>query len=119
MRLFLLFLCFLEISYVNANESEKKQKNFCKEAINKNTNFRVTGIFGSSLETEWHPAAAYVLLKEMKRFLVLQREFVKKTSQWRFEFAEMIGGKKVVFVYHEKILKNFCRGANSFFVVMK
>ena len=119
MRLFLLFLCFLEISYVNANESEKKQKNICKEAINKNTSFRVTGIFGSSLESEWPPAASYVLLKEMKRFLVLQREYVKKKSKWRFEFSEMVGGKTVVFVYHEKILKNYCRGSNAFFIVRK
>ena len=118
-RLFLLFLCFLEISYVNANEYEKKQKNICKEAINKNTSFRVTGIYGNSLESEWHPAAAYVLLKEMKRFLVLQRAYVKKKSHWRFEFAEMIGGNTVVFVYHEKFLKNYCRGPNAFFVVRK
>ena len=119
MRLFLLFLCFLEISYSNANEYEKKQKNICKEAINKNTSFRVTGIYGSLLESEWHPATAYVFLKEMKRFLVLQREFVKKNSHWRFEFTEMIGGKTVVFVYHEKFLKSYCRGPNAFFVVRK
>ena len=119
MRLFLLFLCFLEISFVSAKESEKKQKNFCKEAINMNTSYRVTGIYGSSLESEWHSAASYVLLKEMKKFLVLQREFVKKKSYWRFEFSEMINGKIVVFVYHQKITKNYCGGSHAFFVVKK
>ena len=44
---------------------------------------------------------------------------VKKISKWRFEFSEMVGGKTVVFVYHEKILKSYCRGPNAFFVVRK
>ena len=76
------------------------------KAVNQETDFQVTGIYGSPLEAEWHPAAAYVLRKEMQRFEVLQREFQKKTSAWRFEFAEMVGGKTVVFVYHLKQLSD-------------
>ena len=119
MRLFLIFLYFLEINYVNANEIDKKQKNICKDAINNHTSFKVKGIYGSPLESEWHRAAAYVLIMEMRRFSVLQREYIKKKSQWSFEFAEMLGGKTVVFVYHEKILRNYCKGSNAFFVIRK
>ena len=105
--------------FVNASQNEKKQKNYCKEAINLHTSFRVTGVYGSPLESEWHPSSAYVLLKEMKRFLVLEKEFVKESDFWRFEFAEMIGGKTIVFVFKNKIYKRYCNGTNAFFVVRK
>lgn len=107
----------MEILVVHAEQIEKK--NICEEAIHKNTIFKVTGVYGNSIETEWSPAAAYILLKEMKKLLVLKKEFVEKYYQWRFEFAEMIGGKTIVFVFHEKIFKAFCGGSNSFFVEKK
>tara|TARA_Y100001970_G_C14147361_1_gene810632 strand:+ start:808 stop:1155 length:348 start_codon:yes stop_codon:yes gene_type:complete len=112
---FLIFLIFTQISIANANQ----EKNYCIEAINENTSFKVTGIYGSPFESELHPSAAYVLIKEMKKFLVLEREYIKKSAQWRFEFSEMKGGKTIVFVYHQKILKSFCKGPNSFFVIRK
>jgi hypothetical protein len=42
-----------------------------------------------------------------------------KFFKWRFEFAEMVGGKTVVFVYHLKHLLAFCEGPNAFFVLRK
>ena len=112
------FLWFL-LSVTFAAEYEKKQKNHCMKAVNQETEYRVSGIYGNPLESEWHPAAAYVLLKEMQRFEVLKREFQKKTKAWRFEFAEMVGGKTVVFVYHLQHLSAFCAGPNAFFVLRK
>jgi hypothetical protein len=55
----------------------------------------------------------------MQRFEILQREFQKKTAAWRFEFAEMVGGKTVVFVYHLQRRTAYCRGPNAFFVLRK
>ena len=112
------FLWFL-LSVTFAAEYEKKQKNHCMKAVNQETEYRVSGIYGNPLESEWHPAAAYVLRKEMQRFEVLQREFQKKTAEWRYEFAEMVGGKTVVFVYHLKQISAFCSGPNAFFVLRK
>ena len=111
------FWLFLSVTF--AAESEKKLKNKCIKAVNQETEYRVSGIYGSPLESEWHPAAAYVLRKEMQRFEVLKREFQKKTAAWRFEFAEMVGGKTVVFVYHLQPRTAYCRGPNAFFVLRK
>ena len=119
MRYVIVVFFWLLQSVTFAAESEEKQKNKCIKAVNQQTDFQVTGIYGSPIESEWHPAAAYVLRKEMQRFEVLQREFQKKTSAWRFEFAEMVGGKTVVFVYHLKQLSAFCSGPNAFFVLRK
>ena len=116
MRLILVVFCLFYLSFAGAEEPEKKE-NLCEKAVNQETDFQVTGIYGSPLESEWHPAAAYVLRKEMQRFEVLQREFQKKTTGWRYEFAEMVGGKTVVFVYHLKKLSAFCSGPNAFFVL--
>ncbi len=102
-----------------AAESEIILKNMCIKAVNQQTDLQVTGIYGSPLASEWHPAAAYVLRKEMQRFEVLKREFQKKTAAWRFEFAEMVGGKTVVFVYHLRLRTAYCRGPNAFFVLRK
>ena len=112
------FLWFL-LSVTFAEESENKQKNHCMKAVNQETKYRISGIYGNPLESEWHPAAAYVLRKEMQRFEVLQREFQKETAAWRFEFVELVGGKTVVFVYHLKQLSAFCDGPNAFFVLRK
>ena len=112
------FLWFL-MSVTFAAESENNQKNNCMNAVNQETEYRVSGIYGNPLESEWNPAAAYVLRKEMQRFKVLQREFQKKSAAWRYEFAEMVGGKTVVFVYHLKQLSAFCSGPNAFFVLRK
>ena len=119
MRLILVVLCLCYLSFAGAEEPEKKLVNLCANAVNQETDFQVTGIYGSPLEAEWHPAAAYVLRKEMQRFEVLQREFQKTTSAWRFEFAEMVGGKTVVFVYHLQRRTAYCRGPNAFFVLRK
>ena len=119
MRLILVVLCLCYLSFAGAEEPEKKLVNLCENAVNQETDFKVTGIYGSPIEPEWHPAAAYVLRKEMQRFEVLQREFQKKTAAWRFEFAEIVGGKTVVFVYHLKNLLAFCEGPNAFFVLRK
>jgi len=119
MRLILVVLCLCYLSFAGAKEPEKKLENLCEKAVNQETDFQVTGVYGSPLESEWHPAAAYVLRKEMQRFEVLKREFQKKTAAWRFEFAEMVGGKTVVFVYHLQRRTAYCRGPNAFFVLRK
>ena len=100
-------------------ESGYKPENPCKVAINEKTNYQVLGIYGSPLETEWHPAAAYVLLKEMNRFDVLLKEFQQKIPPWRFEFVEMSGGKTMAFVYHLKNKFDYCFGPNAFYVKKK
>jgi len=100
-------------------ESGSKPENPCKIAINEKTDYQVSGIYGSPLESEWHPAAAYVLLKEMYRFEVLQKEFQQKSPPWRFEFVEMSGGKTMVFVYHLKNRFDYCLGTNAFYVKKK
>ena len=93
-----------------------KTENLCKKAISEKTEYLVSGIYGSPLESEWHPAAAYVLLKEMYRFEVLLKEFQQKSSPWRFEFVEMSGGKTMVFVYHLEHKFDYCNGPNTFYV---
>ena len=97
----------------------KEPGNPCKIAINEKTDYQVLGIYGSPLESEWHPAAAYVLLKEMYRFEVLKNEFQQKSSQWRFDFVEMAGGKTMAFVYHLKNKFDYCFGPNAFYVKKK
>ena len=116
-RLFCAVVCVFVGTFVQAVESSQEQVNYCEKVVNQETGYRVLGIYGSSLELEWHPSVAYVLLREMKRFKVLQREFQQKTDEWRFEFAEMTGGKTVVFVYHRQIQTDFCAGSNIFFVL--
>ena len=119
MRLFIAILCFFWGSFVQAFGSSENQKNICEKAVNQGTEYRVTGVYGSPQESEQHPTVAYVLLREMKRFKVLRREFQQKTDEWRFEFVEMIGGKIIVFVYHQEIQTDFCTGPNAFFVVQQ
>lgn len=109
----------INFSFAVGEESENTLENSCKLAVNQNTEYQVTGIYGSPLESEWHPAAAYVLLREMYRFEVLRREFQQKTELWRFEFAEMSAGKTIVFVYHLKQRFDYCGGPNAFFVIKK
>ena len=116
--LFVLLLMIIVSSAVGV-ESGNKLENPCKIAINEKTNYQVLGIYGSPLESEWHPAAAYVLLKEMYRFEVLKKEFQQKSSQWRFEFVEMAGGKTMAFVYHLKNKFDYCFGPNAFYVKKK
>ncbi|MBC8259277.1 MAG: hypothetical protein H8E38_09695 [SAR324 cluster bacterium] len=119
MRTIILLLCFFKLSFSLAAETEQKLENHCLRAVNQESEYIVSGIYGSPLESEWHPAAAYVLLREMARFEILQREFQQKTATWRFDFAEMLGGKTIVFVYHLQNMEAYCRGPNAFFVVKK
>ena len=119
MRPFFVLLLIINFSVVFGRESGTKPENLCKKAINKKTEYQVSGIYGSSLESEWHPAAAYVLLKEMYRFEVLKKEFQQKSPPWRFEFVEMSGGKTMAFVYHLGNRFDYCDGPNAFYVKKK
>ena len=112
------FILILIINFSNAvgKELGNNPENLCKIAINKNSDYQALGIYGSPLESEWHPAAAYVLLKEMYRFEVLLKEFQQKSPPWRFEFVEMSGGKTMVFVYHLEHKFDYCDGPNAFYV---
>ena len=119
MRSFIVLLLMNNFSAAVGEESGINPENLCKKAINEKTEYQVSGIYGSPLESEWHPAAAYVLLKEMYRFEVLLKEFQQKSSPWRFEFVEMSGGKIMVFVYHLEQKFNYCDGPNAFYVKEK
>ena len=116
MRPFFVLLLIINFSVVFGRDSGTKPENLCKKAINKKTEYQVSGIYGSPLEAEWHPAAAYVLLKEMYRFEVLKKEFQQKSPPWRFEFVEMSGGKTIAFVYHLENRFEYCFGPNAFYV---
>jgi len=78
MRLILVVLCLCYLSFAGAEEPEKKLENLCEKVVNQETDFQVTGIYGSPLESEWHPAAAYVLRKEMQRLRSFNANFKKK-----------------------------------------
>ena len=119
MRPFLVLLLMIIVSTAVGVEYGNKPENPCKIAINEKTEYRVSGIYGSPLESEWHPSAVYVLLNEMYRFEVLKKEFQQKSSQWRFEFVEMAGGKTMAFVYHLKNKFDYCFGPNAFYVKKK
>ena len=116
MRSFFVLLLMIIVSAAVGKEPGNKPENPCKIAINEKTDYQVLGIYGSPLESEWHPAAAYVLLKEMYRFEVLLKEFQQKSPPWRFEFVEMSGGKTMVFVYHLEHKFDYCDGPNAFYV---
>ena len=109
----------INFSAAVGEESVIKTENLCKKAISEKTDYQVLGIYGSPLESEWHPAASYVLLKEMYRFEVLLKEFQQKSPPWRFEFVEMSGGKTMAFVYHLENRFDYCFGPNSFYVKKK
>ena len=119
MRFFFILLLMIIFSTAVGVESRYKSENPCKVAINEKTNYKVLGIYGSPLESEWHPAAAYVLLKEMYRFEVLRKEFQQKSPPWRFEFVVMSGGKTMAFVYHLEHRFDYCDGPNAFYVKEK
>ena len=116
MRSFFVLLLMINFSAAVGEESGIKTENLCKDAISEKTEYQVSGIYGSPLESEWHPTEAYVLLKEMYRFKVLLKEFQQKSPPWRFEFVEMSGGKTMVFVYHLEHKFNYCDGPNAFYV---
>ena len=119
MRPFLVLLLMIIVSTAVGVESGNNPENPCKIAINEKTEYRVSGIYGSPLESERHPAAAYVLLKEMYRFEVLLKEVQQKSPPWRFEFVKMSGGKTMAFVYHLKNKFDYCFGPNAFYVKKK
>ena len=106
-------------SAASAKGLKYKPANPCKIAINEKTDYQVLGIYGSPLEVEWHPAAAYVLLKEMYRFEVLLNEFKQKSPPWFFEFVEMSGSKTIAFVYNLEHKFDYCFGPNAFYVKKK
>ena len=116
MRSFFVLLLMVNFSAAVGEEPGIKTENLCKKAMSKKTEYLVSGTYGSPLESEWHPTAAYVLLKEMYRFEVLLKEFQQKSPPWRFEFVEMSGGKTMVFVYHLEHKFDYCYGPNAFYV---
>ena len=119
MRLFFVLIFMTNISNAAGEESVNNPENLCKYAINENSDYQVLGVYGSPYEREWHPAAAYVLLKEMYRFEVLSKEFQQISPPWRFEFVELSGGETVVFVYHLENRFDYCDGPNAFYVKEK
>ena len=119
MRFFVVLLFIFSFSNAVGKEFEKNSKNSCKIAINENSDYKVTGVYGSSLESEWHPAATYVLLKEIYRFEVLRKEFQQKKYPWLFKFVEMSGSKIMTFVFNLENRYDYCNGPNAFYVIKK
>ena len=109
----------VNFSFASGKELLNKPENLCLIAINEKTDYQDLGVYGSPLETEWHPVAAYVLLKEMYRFDLLRKKFYKKSDPWRFEFLEMSGSKTMVFVYNLENRYDYCNGPNAFYVKKK
>ena len=104
---------------VSAKEPRYNHENRCKIAINEKTDYQVLGIYGSPIESEWHPSAVYVLLRKMYKFEVLLREFKQKSPPWRFEFVEMSSRKTMAFVYNLEDRSDYCSGPNAFYVIKK
>ena len=119
MRSLFVLLLIIIFSTAIGKETGNNSENLCRIAVNEKTDYKVSGIYGSPLESEWQPAAAYVLLKEMYRFDVLRKEFQKKSQPWSFEFMEMSGGKTMVFVYNLVKRFDYCDGPNAFYVNKK
>ena len=83
MRYFFVLLIMINFSSVVGKEFRKNPENICKIAVNQNSDYKVSGIYGSSLESEWHPVSAYILLKEIYRFEVLRKEFrIRSQHVW-------------------------------------
>ncbi len=119
MRCFIILIIMSNFTIAVGKEFEKKSENLCKIVINQNSDYQALGIYGSPLESEWYPAAAYVLLKEIYRFEVLRKEFQQKSPPWLFEFVEFTDGETVVFVYHLEKRFDYCEGPNAFYVKEK
>ncbi len=119
MRYFIILIIMSNFSITVGKEFENNPENLCKIAIKKNSDYQALGIYGSPLESEWHPAAAYVLLKEMSRLEVMRKDFQQISPPWRFEFVELSGGETVVFVYHLENRFDYCDGPNAFYVKEK
>ena len=119
MRSFFVLLLMINFSTGFGKELGKNTENLCRIAINEKTDYQVSGIYGTPLESEWHPVAAYVLVNEKYRFKVLRKEFQQINHPWRFEFLEMSGGKTMVFVYNLEIRYDFCNGPNASYVKKK
>ena len=119
MRSFLVLLLIVIVPMAYGDESGANTINLCEKAIRENTDYYVLGIYGSPLESEWHPAATYVLMKRMYRYDLLRKEFHKKSDPLSFEFVEMSDGKTMVFVYNLEIRYDFCNGPNAFYVKKK
>ena len=119
MRYFIILIIMSNFSITVGKEFENNPENLCKIAIKKKSDYQALGIYGSPLESEWHPAAAYVLLKEMSRLEVMRKDFQQISPPWRFEFVELSGGETVVFVYHLENRFDYCDGPNAFYVKEK
>ena len=93
--------------------------NPCAGALNRLSEFRTDGIYGSPLEEAWHPVSIYKLIHRMRQLRVIEHEFRDASEDWTFEFVTFLGGKTVAFVWNRKILAAGCKGPNAFFVKKK
>ena len=93
--------------------------NPCAVALNRLSEFRTDGIYGSPIEEAWHPVAFYKLIHRMRQLGVIEHEFRDASEDWTFEFVALRGGKTVAFVWNRKIRAAGCKGPNAFFVKKK
>ncbi len=93
--------------------------NPCAVALNRLSEFRTDGIYGSPIEEAWHPVAFYKLIHRMRQLRVIEHEFRDASEEWTFEFVTLLGGKTVAFVWNRKIRAAGCKGPNAFFVKKK
>ena len=70
----LLIFTALAVSIVHGEE-KPSVLNACAEALNRLSEFRVEGVYGSQLEDAWHPSAFYKLIHRMRQLRVIEHEF--------------------------------------------
>ena len=98
---------------------ELLKTNRCAAALQEN-GYHVTGIWGSSLESEWSRVSAQVQMKEMERLGVVQKHTRMQEGEWDFEFVELTKGKLVAFVFSVQSRNYWCGNRpNAFFVVKR
>ena len=119
-RLVVLLLLYLVFPFLNISAVDSQStSNPCASALNRLSEFRTDGIYGSPLEEAWHHVAFYKLIHRMRQLRVIKHEFRDSTEDWTFEFVNLLGGKTVAFVWNRKILAAGCKGPNAFFVKKK
>ncbi len=112
-----LFFCLFWIPASLLAEDAALKNNPCAQKLEEATDYRAIGVYGSLLNQEFHPVRVYILIKEMKRFGVVSKEFSIRSEAWHFDFVETTGKHTFVFVYHEVLQEGYCNSRPNAFVV--
>ena len=58
--------------------------NPCAGALNRLSEFRTDGIYGSPIEEAWHPVAFFKLIQRMRQIQFIEHEFRDASEDWTF-----------------------------------